>query len=85
MYRTKLKEILNYHRTGYKDVEVQEYNLESNTKEGLFRLIYSYERSARYDSARRYEVCDKEINEGYLDWKQHGMTISDFYGGATVD
>ncbi len=61
------------------------HKVEADSKTNLMKRLYSFERSSRYDSARVYEVVEKNIAEDYSEWKRHGMTMQDFYGSAVVD
>ena len=83
--KATVKEIVNYHGTDYKDKLVEIHAVSADNVASLMKKIYSFERSSRYDSARRYEIVEEDIKEKYQYWKQNGMTIEDFYGSATVD
>ena len=61
------------------------HTIKGNTLEECFPKVYAFERSSRYDNARRYEITDKELHNAYLNWKQHSVTIDMYYGNATVD
>lgn len=80
-----VNEILNYYQTDYKDKLVQTHSITGKYLENCFSRVYAMRRSARYDSARRYEFTNKELEEQYQNWKQKHETIGMYYGSATVD
>lgn len=85
-YSIKLNEIINWFYNGYKDEVVKTHTVEADTKEELFKKIYAFERSSRYDNARHYTILDETISKEYRDWKANGgVTIDLYYGGGIVD
>lgn len=85
MYSCNVNEIVNWHYSDYKDVLVRVHRISADTKEKLFKRVYSFERSSRYDSARRYEIDDAILFDEYKKWKVNGVTMELFYGSGTVD
>ena len=85
MVEIKVNEIMNWHHNGYKDEIYKTHTVKGNTLEECFPKVYAFERMARYDNARRYEIADVDLHETYLKWKVHGVTIDMYYGSGTVD
>lgn len=85
MIEIKVNEIMNWHYNGYKDEIYKTHIVKGNTLKECFPKVYDFERSARYDNARRYEIADPELHKAYQNWKQTGVTIKMYYGSATVD
>lgn len=81
----KINEIINWVHSNYKDKIVQIHIVKSETLEGCFKQMYSFRRSGRYDSARRYEFEDRALESKYRGWKEKNETIEMYYGSATVD
>lgn len=78
-------EIINWFHNGYKDQVVDRHKVTGESKYELFKRVYAFDRSARYDNARRYEIEDPSLRSEYKEWKKHGVTMEMFYGGGTVD
>lgn len=55
MVTVKVNEILNWFHSNYKDDLVQVHTVCGNSIEDCFKCVYALRRSARYDSARRYD------------------------------
>lgn len=81
----KVKEIINWVYSDYKDQLVQMHIITATNMDEVFRRVYALERSSRYDSVRRYEFEDASLKPKYDIWKETGVTIEMFYGSATVD
>lgn len=80
-----VNEILNWSYSGYRDKVVQVHRVVGNGPDSCFRQVYGLERSARYDSARRYEIQDPELEDRYRNWLRGNLTVDLYYGSATVD
>lgn len=85
MIEIKVNEILNWFHSNYKDKLVQVHVIKENTIEDCFKRVYALRRSARYDSARRYDFEDITLEAKYAEWKSGYETIETFYGSAVVD
>ena len=85
MLTVKVNEIVNYAGTNFKDKLVQVHVITAENYDTVFRRMYAFCRSARYDNARRYEFEDSSLKSKYKEWKQKNETISLFYGNGTVD
>lgn len=81
----EIKEMLRDWRDGGKEKLVMVHQIDSDDKEMIFRRMYAYRRSARYDSARHYRFADESLEQEFLDWKDKNETIEMFYGGGVVD
>lgn len=80
-----VNEILNWVYSDYKDVLVQTHIITKPSIEDCFKRVYALRRSARYDSARRYEFDDPALENKYNAWKSGYETIENFYGSSPVD
>lgn len=85
MVEIKVNEIINWFYSNYKDKLVQVHTISGNTIEDCFKRVYALRRSARYDSARRYDFEDSHLESKYKEWKSGYETIETYYGSATVD
>lgn len=85
MIEIKVNEIINWFHSNYKDVLVHTYTITGETIEDCFGKVYGMRRSGRYDSARRYDFEDAELENKYSDWKSKHQTIEMYYGSAVVD
>ena len=80
----EIDEIINWVYSDYKD-EVVETHQVCGTLDQVFSKMYSFERSSRYDNARKYVFRDKSLNKPYDDWKKKTVDIERYYGGGVVD
>ena len=81
-----VNEIINWFHSDYKDKLVQTHHVKAVTRRDMCLKIYAFERSSRYDSARRYEIVEDDFRSLYSDWKEcGGVTMEVYYGGGTVD
>lgn len=85
MIEIKVNEIINWFHSNYKDEPVQVHTIIENTIEDCFKRVYALRRSARYDSARRYDFEDSSLEDKYKAWESGYETIETYYGSATVD
>ena len=85
MREIKVNEIINWFHSDYKDKLVQVHTIEGSTIEDCFKRVYALRRSARYDSARRYDFEDATLEDKYREWKSGYETIETYYGSAVVD
>lgn len=81
----KVNEIINWFYSNYKDKLVQVHKIKGQNLEECFHGVYALRRSGRYDSARRYEFEDKNLELKYQKWKEENETIEMYYGGGVVD
>jgi len=84
MVKIRVNEIINCFFTNYKDNLVQVHVIERETIEECFGRVYALRRSARYDSARRYDF-EGSYEEQYRTWERKNETIEMYYGSGTVD
>ena len=77
--------IINSFETGYQDKIYKIWKVSGNTLDECFKSAYPTERSYRYCTGHSIRFVDPAIHAKYLEWKQCGMTMEDFYGSATVD
>lgn len=80
----EIDEIINWVYSDYKD-EVVETHQVRGTLDQVFSKMYSFERSSRYDNARKYVFRDKSLNKPYDDWKKKNVDIERYYGSGVVD
>lgn len=85
MVEIKVNEIINWFYSNYKDKLVQVHTISGNTIGDCFKRVYALRRSARYDSARRYDFEDSNLESQYKEWESGYETIETYYGSATVD
>lgn len=85
MVEIKVNEILNWFHSNYQDKLVETHIIKRYTMEECFHQVYELRRSARYDSARRFDFDDPGLEKQYNDWKSKNETIEMFYGSGTVD
>lgn len=85
MIEIKINEIVRDFYDWRKESVYKTHTLIGNTLEEIFPKVYAFERSSRYDNARRYEITDPGIHKEYQNWKRTGITIQMYYGNATVD
>lgn len=85
MLEIKVNEIINWFHSNYKDKLVHTHIITGETIEECFKKVYGLRRSGRYDSERRYDFEDVELEEKFLQWKSKNETIEMYYGSATVD
>lgn len=85
MVTVKVKEIINWVYSNFEDEVVKVHVIEAESYDGAFRQKYSMDRSARYDSARRYEFDDPSMEPQYRKWVKENETVELYYGGGTVD
>lgn len=82
-----VKEIYRDWRT--KAEKVMETNtVEAESLEKAFEKAYPYERSLRYCSDHFIRIFDEAGNslmDKWQEWKKTGLSISLYYGNATVD
>lgn len=82
-----VKEIYQDWRT--KAEKVMETNtVEAESLEKAFEKAYPYERSLRYCSDHFIRIFDEAGNslmDKWQEWKKTGLSISLYYGNATVD
>jgi len=80
-----VNEIINWVYSDYKDTLVATHTLKGNTLSRCFEKVYALRRSARYDSARRYDFVDSSLEEKFQAWKNANETIEMYYGSGVVD
>ena len=80
----EIDEIINWFYSDYKDKVVQTHKIHG-TLDQVFGKMYSFERSSRYDNARKYVFRDKSLNNPYYDWKKKNVDIERYYGSSVVD
>lgn len=82
-----VKEICEDWRT--KSERVMETNtVEAESLEKAFEKAYPYERSLRYCSGHFIRIFDEAGNslmDKWQAWKKTGLSVSLYYGNATVD
>lgn len=81
----KIKEIINWVYSDYKDRIVQIHTIKDSTVEDCFKRVYVLRRSGRYDNVRRYDFDDHSLEERYQKWVEQNETIEMYYGSGTVD
>ena len=77
--------IINTFETGYQDKIYKTWNVSGDTLDECFKNAYPTERSYRYCTGHSIRFVDPAIHVKYLEWKQYGMTMEDFYSSVTVD
>lgn len=80
-----IREVVNDHRTKYKDRVLETHKVVGNTIEECFKKAYPYERSLRYCSGYYIRFETTELYKQFVEWKKTGVTIDMFYGNGTVD
>ena len=80
-----VREIINWFHSNYKDELVQIHIVKGENIDACFRRVYALRRSARYDSARRYDLESEELENLFRQWEEKNETIEMYYGSAVVD
>ena len=74
-----------YHSYDRKEHITETHTVEGDTLEDCFKKAYPYQRSLRYCNGYSIRFRDKNTQEAWNDFLQHGVTLSMYYGNATVD
>ena len=80
----EIDEIINWVYSDYKDKVVHTHKIHG-TLDQVFSKMYSFERGARYDNARRFVFRDKSLNKPYDNWKKKNVDIERYYGSSVVN
>ena len=85
MLEIRVNEVINWFHSKYKDELVHTHIITGETIEECFKKVYGMRRSGRYDSARRYDFEDMELEEKYIQWKSRNENIEMYYGSGIID
>lgn len=85
MIEIRINEIINWFHSDYKDKLVKVHAIKENTIDECFKKVYTLRRSGRYDSARRYEFENPDLEKDFKEWESKNETIELYYGSAVVD